>query len=89
MKTKIDRDKLNNADPVIVARAAISVIDALQLRYQPHEQVMGAVAMFLTIAERTGIPAQDLFTATKNLMNGQDGKRDAFKALDAYVNHEL
>lgn len=86
---KLNRDALNMADPAMVARAGMTVIDALQVQFHPHVQAMGAAAAFLSLAEHYGIPAQDLFTATKNLINGVDGKRTEFKAIDAYMEGEL
>ena len=84
----MNRDLLNNASPRRVANACIDVLDRLQ-NYQPHEQIMAAAALFLSLAEAARVPAQDVFTATKNLINGVDGKRVEFRALDAYVRNEL
>lgn len=79
---------MNNADPHRVASAAMTVVDRLQ-SYHPAEQIMGVAALFLILAEHRGVPAQDIFTATKNLINGVDGKRPEFRALQEYVKHEL
>lgn len=85
----MNRDLFNNANPRRVANATMAVIDALQVRFQPHEQMHAAAATFLLLAEHWGIPAQDLFTATKNLMNDQDGKRPEFAAAQQYMENEL
>lgn len=79
---------MNNADPRTVAQAAMTAVDRLQ-SFPAAEQIMGAAALFLILAEHRGIPAQDIFTATKNLINGTDGKRPEFRALAQYVKHEL
>lgn len=86
---RFNRDYMNNAEPRRVSTAAMTVIDRLQVEYKPHEQVMGAAATFLILAEHFGIPAQEIFTATKNLMNGMDGKRPEFAAVMDYVKHEI
>jgi hypothetical protein len=80
---------MNNAGPRRVANAAMTVIDRLQIDFKSHEQVMGVAATFLILAEHFGIPAQEIFTATKNLMNGMDGKRPEFAAVMEYVKHEI
>jgi hypothetical protein len=79
---------MNNADPYSVSQAAMTVLDRLQ-NFPPAEQIMGAAAMFLILAEHRGIPAQDVFTATKNLINGVDGIRPEFRAVAEYCKHEL
>lgn len=84
----MNTDRMNNANPHTVASAAMAVVDRLQ-NFPPADQIMGAAALFLILAEHRGIPAQDIFTATKNLINGVDGKRPEFRALAEYVKHEL
>ena len=85
----INMDLVNNADLRRVARASASQLHAIQ-DYQPHEQVMAAAALFLTLAEHFGVSAQEAFRATTNLMNHADGQRRAeFRALRAYVEGEL
>ena len=82
------RDAMNMADPKEVANSAMTVVDRLQ-DFNPAVQAMGAAAAFLSLAEHLKIPAQDLFTSTKNLINGVDGKRVEFRAIDAYMEGEL
>ena len=85
---RLNRDRMNNADPRTVANAPMAVVDRLQA-FPAEAQAMGAAVAFLILAEQGGIPAQDLFTATKNLMNNQDGIRPEFAALSEYVRNEL
>ncbi|MER9646771.1 hypothetical protein [Mesorhizobium sp. M0199] len=66
----------------------MTVLDRLQ-DFRPEIQIMGAAAVFLELANLLGIPAQEAFTATKNLINGDDGKRAEFRAITAYLNGEL
>ncbi|WP_139812523.1 hypothetical protein [Ensifer aridi] len=85
---RLNRDVMNMAAPVTVARASMTVLDRLQ-DFKPEIQIMGAAAVFLELAEHLGIPAQEAFSATKNLINGDDGKRVEFRAITAYLNGEL
>lgn len=85
----MNRDLFNNANPRRVAQATMAVIDATQRGFQPHEQMHAMAASFLMLAEHWGVPAQDLFTATKNLMNDQEGKRPEFAAVQMYMENEL
>jgi hypothetical protein len=85
---KLNRDVLNTATPRDVAMAAMTVLDRLQ-DFRPEIQIMGAATVFLTLADHLGIPAQEAFTVTKNLINGDDGKRAEFRGIDAYMKGEL
>lgn len=84
----INRDLMNNARPRDVATAAMTVIDKLQ-NFQPHTQLMGAATVFLALAEYWNVPAQDVFRATQNLINSEDGKLPEFKAVDHYIRTNL
>lgn len=85
---KFNRDAMNMAKPREVSRASLLVLNTLQ-DVRPEVQIMGAATVFLELAEFLGVPAQDAFTATKNLINDQDGKRVEFKAVRAYLEGEL
>ena len=85
----MNRDLFNNADARRVANCTVAVIDATQRGRHPHEQMHAMAAAFLLLAEHWGIPAQDLFTATKNLMASVDGKRPEFAAVADYMANEL
>lgn len=85
---RLNRDVLNMAGPRDVAMASMTVLDRLQ-DFRPEIQIMGAAAVFLELADHIGIPAQEAFTATKNLINGDDGKRPEFRAISAYLKGEI
>lgn len=85
---RFNRDVMNMAQPKHVAGAAMGVLNAIQDN-RPEVQIMGVAATFLSLAEHLGIPAQEAFTATKNLINGDEGKRSEFRALDAYMAGEI
>lgn len=72
----MNRDLMNNARPRDVATSTMTILDRMQ-NFQPHVQVMGAAAVFLSLAEFYGVDATDAFRATKNLINGSDGKPPA------------
>lgn len=83
-----NRDVMNMAQPRDVARAAMATLSGLQ-DFRPEHQIMGAAAVFLELADYLGIPAQEAFTATKNLINGDQGKRPEFLAIRDYMDGEL
>lgn len=84
----MNRDLFMNADPKAVALCTMQVIDSTQ-RHHAHIQMHAMAASFLLLAEHWGVPAQDLFSATKLLMNSQDGKRPEFAAVSEYIEKEL
>jgi len=85
---RLNRDVLNMAGPREVAMASLTVLDRLQ-DFRSEIQIMGAAAVFLELAAHLGIPAQEAFAATKNLINGDDGKRAEFRAITAYLQGEI
>lgn len=85
---RLDRDALNNANPKAVAMATLQTLMGLE-NHPPHIQVMAAAAVFLSLADHLGIPAQEAFTATTNLINDTEGKCTEFRALDAYMKGEI
>jgi hypothetical protein len=88
MARKFNRDIMNTAAPRDVAMAAMTAADRMQ-DFKPEITIMGAAVLFLTLAEALDIPAQEVFTATKNLINGDDGNRVEFAGLEDYVKEEI
>lgn len=88
MRKRINRDVMNMAGPGEVARASMTTLNALQ-DFRPEIQILGAAAVFLSLADHLGIPAQEAFAATKNLINDDNGKRSEFFAIGAYLEGEL
>lgn len=85
----MNRDLYNNAPAKDAARVAIDVIDRLQ-NYQPHLQMHGLLIAFLAVADHWGMPIQEAFTATKNMLADPiDGDRPEFRAVKRYVAEEL
>jgi hypothetical protein len=85
----LNRDRFNNADQQQSAVAAMTVIDRLQ-NFPAEQQLVGLAATFLFVCEHFGIPAQDAFTVTKNVINDTDSKLiPEFRAVREYVRNEL
>ena len=83
-----NRDVMHMAQPKAVSDVSLTILNVLQ-DSRPEVQIMGAAAVFLALSEHLKVPAQDVFTATKNLINDQDGKRVEFRAVQAYLEGEL
>ena len=79
---------MNMADPSVVAKASFKVINQLQ-NFDPGIQATTAAAVFLVLCEHFKVPAQDIFTATKNLLNDQGEKQQELRALHDYVKSEI
>ena len=82
-------DRLVNAPRKETAGLTIGLLDRLQLSVNHGVQVAACAALFLTVCERFGVPAQDAFTASKNLMNDHDGRSHEFRGVQAYAENEL
>jgi hypothetical protein len=85
---KLGFDEMNMADPVLVGRASMTVIDAVQ-DLHPKDQVLGMAATFLLLCDRYNVMPQDIFTISQNVMNGVDGKRPEFRAVKSYLAGEV
>jgi len=83
----MNRDLMNNADAEHTARAGIDILDRMQ-NHPQHIQPLALCAAFLTLANHYRVPAQDLFTATKNMMTEEENIAE-FNALRDYVKYEI
>lgn len=88
MDVRFDRDKLMTANHTTVAAAALGVIDRLQTRYPPEYQVLGAVAVFMLLAEHFDVRPLDVFDAVSN-MRRQVNSESTFKAVQMYIEREI
>ncbi len=88
MTRYLNRDLLNMADPRRVANGTMAVVDALQ-PFTPEQQLPALAAAFILLAEHYGVPAQDAFTITGNIMKHSEGRRPEFAAAAAYMKGEL
>lgn len=66
-KALINRDRLMNASQSAVADGCVKIFDRIQ-GWPKEYQVLSLAAAFLLTCMSTRIPAQEAFTATKNLM---------------------
>lgn len=64
----VDRDRLINANRANVARLCVNLFERIQLHPRKEEQLLALAAAFLLMAEACSIPAQEAFTAVKNMM---------------------
>jgi hypothetical protein len=90
-KSLVDRDKLNMASKANVAAACVSVFDRIQ-GWSRENQLLALAASFVLLADASNIPAQDVFTASKNLMADpltQSGMSPQFQAMRFYLNTEV
>ena len=85
---KLNKDQMNNADPVQVGRAAMAVIDAVQ-DLTPEHQALGMAATFMLLCDRFKVKPQDVFETSQNVMNGVAGERPEFAAVQSYLKEEL
>lgn len=87
----VDRDRLMNASRNKVADTCVHIFDRIQ--GLPKElQVLGLAAAFLLTADASRIPAQDAFTAVKNLMANPltaSGLDLQFQAMKFHLETEL
>lgn len=87
-----NRDAMNLADQKKVASLASKVVDFIQ-DWRPEDQLLALACSFLLVAEASRIPAQDVFTASKNLMQApmqtQTGLCPEFQAIQYYLKQEV
>ncbi|MCG7628368.1 hypothetical protein MHM88_11170 [Epibacterium sp. MM17-32] len=88
MASRFNRDLMGMAPATESATSTMRVIDAVQ-DLPPHLQLIAITATFKLMIERFGVPAQDAFTITDNLMNDQAGKRPEFAAVRMYMENEV
>lgn len=90
-KVLIDRDRVMDADKGEVARGCVHIFDRVQ-HLPKHIQLLSLAAAFILTATASGIPAQDAFTATKNLMYDPltpSGIAPQFQAMKFHLETEV
>lgn len=86
------RDRLNNADRGRVARLMVSLFDRVSLHPLKEEQLLALAGAFVLLADAAKIPAQDVFTAVKNLMTDRtksEGLVLQFSAMKYHLETEV
>lgn len=81
-------DKFNTAKLRESASASFALLDVNQDE-PAHIQLHAAAAYFLLLCDHHKLSPQDVFTATKNLMNHAEGPRPEFRAIRAYMENEF
>ena len=90
-RTLVDRDKLNMANREDVAATCVRIFDRIQ-GMGKEKQLLGLACSFILLAEAAGIPAQDVFTASKNLMADpmtQTGRAPQFQAMRFHLDTDV
>lgn len=83
----VDRDRLVNAHRANVARLTVLLFDRIQLHESKEEQLLALAAAFLLMAEACGVPAQEAFTAVKNMMADPMRASGIYHQFDAMRYH--
>lgn len=65
----------------------MAVLNALD-EVSPEEAIAALSTTLLLACCRYNIPAQDVLTIATNIMNGAEGKRPEFKAIEEFMNSE-
>ena len=71
----------------MVGRLAVLLFDRIQLHENKEEQLLALAAAFLLMSEAAGFPAQDSFTAIKNMMADPTRASGIFHQFDALKFH--
>ena len=86
---RLDRDLMQMASAKRTANCTLGLLNAAQ-NHQPEEQLLGAAALFLHLADFYRVSAQDAFQTVSNMMNDREGKaRPEFQAIRPYMEGEL
>lgn len=87
----VNRDKIMFASKTDVANACVSIFDRIQ-EWSREKQLLALAASFVLLADASGIPAQDVFTTSKNLMADpmtSTGLAPQFQAMKFHLNTEV
>ena len=85
---KFNTDQMHNAPLQRVAQTTMGVLNAIQDE-PAHIQVLAAGALFHRLTQHYAVSPRSVFTAVENIINGAEGRRPEFKAVDAYIQNEL
>lgn len=87
----VDRDKLTNASRQSVAEGTVSIFDRIQ-GWPKEAQLLALACAFILTADASGLPAQEAFTAAKNLMADDltsTGLAPQFQAMKYHLTTEV
>lgn len=89
MPLTFDRDTFHSLRTKRAATATAEVLSAVQYR-TPEEQIAGLACSFLLLCERYRVPAQDAFSATKQMMNHHDARGGSdFDGIRSYLDADV
>lgn len=72
----LSRDRLMNAPRKVVAQLCVRIFSRMEAETKEH-QLLALAAAFVLLCDACNIPAQDVFTASKNLMANPDKEASA------------
>lgn len=90
-KALYDRDKMMNASRSLVADGCVKVFDRIQ-GWPKEYQILSLAAAFLLTCMSARIPAQDAFSAVKNIMYDpltQSGMGAQFQGMKFHLDTEV
>ncbi|WP_420381661.1 hypothetical protein [Novosphingobium sp.] len=90
-KALYDHDRLVNASQRTVSEGCVRIFDRIQ-GWPKENQILSLAAAFLLACMSARIPAQDAFTATKNLMADpltSSGMGAQFQAMKFHLDTEV
>tara|TARA_Y100000310_G_C20628388_1_gene787201 strand:+ start:954 stop:1253 length:300 start_codon:yes stop_codon:yes gene_type:complete len=81
-------DRVRMVDMKHTALATFAIVDKLQ--GEPGEiQAVAVTCAFLLMADRLGVPPNDLFGIASQIMEDADGRRPEFKGAAQFFKEEL
>ena len=90
-KVLVDRDRLMSASKKEVGNSMVAIFDRIQ-GWAREKQLLALASAFVLLADTSGIPAQDVMTATKNLMYDpmtRSGLAPQFQAMKFHLNTDV
>lgn len=87
----LDRDKMNHASKADVGKAMVTIFDRIQT-WGREKQLLALASAFVLLAEASNVNAQDVFTASKNLMYDPltaSGIAPQFQAMKFHLNTDV
>ena len=90
-KVLVDRDRLMNANRKEVGDSMVAIFDRIQ-GWAREKQLLAMASAFVLLADTSGIPAQDIFAASKNVMYDpmtSTGLAPQFQAMRFHLNTDV
>ncbi len=82
-------DRLHNVNARNVGRAAMAVLDHIQLTYSPEEQAAGVGVILTLLRDRYGFDMSQALKVSENLIDRAGHNMPEIRAARTYVENEL